>query len=101
MVILYSVLNPLKDLSKAGYNIPKGLASMERIDKIMNAENNIKESARPAELKGFDGNISSKAYASATRKADRCLQTSTLPFLRARWWRLWVSPDPESLLWST
>ena len=35
MVILYSVLNPLKDFSKAGYNIPKGLASMERIDKIM------------------------------------------------------------------
>ena len=39
MVILYSIINPLKDLSKASYNIPKGLASMERINKILNAEN--------------------------------------------------------------
>ncbi|WP_336245178.1 ABC transporter transmembrane domain-containing protein, partial [Thomasclavelia ramosa] len=39
LVILYSVINPLKEFSKAGYNIPKGLASMERIDKILFAEN--------------------------------------------------------------
>lgn len=43
MVILYSVINPLKDLSKAGYNIPRGLASMERVDKILKAPNNIVE----------------------------------------------------------
>lgn len=43
MVILYSVINPLKDFSKASYNIPKGLASMERVDKILKAPNNIKE----------------------------------------------------------
>ena len=43
MVILYSIINPLKEFSKAGYNIPKGLASMERIDKILMAENTIKE----------------------------------------------------------
>lgn len=43
MVILYSVINPLKDLSKASYNIPKGLASMERVDKILKAPNNIVE----------------------------------------------------------
>ena len=43
MVILYSVINPLKDLSKASYNIPKGLASMERVDKILKTENNIVE----------------------------------------------------------
>ncbi len=49
MVILYSVLQPLKDLSKASYNIPKGLASMERVDKILKAENNIKE--RPDAVK--------------------------------------------------
>ena len=60
MVILYSVLNPLKDFSKAGYNIPKGLASMERIDKIMDAENNIKEPANPAELTGLDDRIQFK-----------------------------------------
>lgn len=50
MAILYSVINPLKDLSKAGYNIPKGLASMERVDKILKAENNIKEIANPKPL---------------------------------------------------
>ena len=43
MVILYSVIQPIKDLSKAAYNIPKGLASMERIDKILDAENSITE----------------------------------------------------------
>ena len=43
MVILYSIINPLKDFSKASYSIPKGLASMERIDKILKAENPIRE----------------------------------------------------------
>lgn len=43
MVILYSILQPLKDFSHAGYNIPKGLASMERVDKILQAESNITE----------------------------------------------------------
>ena len=60
MVILYSVLNPLKEFTRAGYNIPKGLASMERIDKIMNAENNIKEIAQPVEIKEFRQEISFK-----------------------------------------
>ena len=50
MVILYSVINPLKEFSKAGYNIPKGLASMERVDKILKADNPIKEPANPTPL---------------------------------------------------
>ncbi len=50
MVILYSIINPLKEFSKAGYNIPRGLASLERIDKIMKAENPIKEPVNPVEL---------------------------------------------------
>ena len=54
MTILYSVLAPLKEFSKAGYNIPKGLASMERVDKILEAENEIKEADNPKALKGFD-----------------------------------------------
>ncbi len=54
MTILYSVLAPLKEFSKASYNIPKGLASMERVDKIMNAENDIKEIAKPIKIKGFN-----------------------------------------------
>ena len=57
MVILYSIINPLKEFSKAGYNIPKGLASMERIDKILKAENDIKEKAHPVHVKEFTGKI--------------------------------------------
>lgn len=60
MVILYSVINPLKDFSKAGYNIPKGLASMERVDKILKAENKIKESPNPKSLKGLNEKIEFK-----------------------------------------
>ena len=44
LVILYSIIAPLKEFSRAGYNIPKGLASMERIDQILNAEIEIKDS---------------------------------------------------------
>ena len=57
MVILYSVLNPLKEFARAGYNIPKGLASMERVDKILKAENNIKERPDPIALDGFEDKI--------------------------------------------
>lgn len=60
MVILYSVLQPLKDFSKASYNIPKGLASMERVDKILNAENNIKEIAEPISISDFKDKIEIK-----------------------------------------
>lgn len=60
LVILYSVINPLKEFSKAGYNIPKGLASMERIDKILFAENPIKEPASPRPLGGMDDKIEFK-----------------------------------------
>ncbi len=58
MTILYSVLNPLKEFSRASYNIPKGLASMERVDAIMNAENDIKEIENPVKLEGFKDKIS-------------------------------------------
>ncbi|MBQ6377994.1 MAG: ABC transporter ATP-binding protein [Prevotella sp.] len=57
MVMLYSIINPLKDFSKAGYNIPKGLASMERVDKILMAENTIKETANPKHIASFDHQI--------------------------------------------
>lgn len=57
MVILYSVLNPLKEFARAGYNIPKGLASMERVDKILKAENNIKERPDPLQLDSFEDKI--------------------------------------------
>lgn len=57
MVILYSIIQPLKDFSKAGYNIPKGLASMERIDKILLAENVIKEKDNPKHISEFCNKI--------------------------------------------
>ncbi len=60
MVILYSIINPLKDFAKAGYNIPKGLASMERVDKILQAENPIKEPANPVALTGMERQIEFK-----------------------------------------
>jgi energy-coupling factor transporter ATP-binding protein EcfA2 len=53
MTILYSVLAPLKEFSRASYNIPNGLASMERVDTIMNAENDIKQPSAPKKLGGF------------------------------------------------
>ena len=57
MVILYSVINPLKEFSKAGYNIPKGLASMERVDKILKAENKIVEIPNPKPLNGLEEQV--------------------------------------------
>lgn len=60
MVILYSVINPLKEFSKAGYSIPKGLASMERVDKILKAENKIVEIANPKPLNGLHDKIEFK-----------------------------------------
>ena len=57
MVILYSIINPLKEFSKAGYNIPKGLASMERVDKILMADDSIKESDHPQHIHQFEHQI--------------------------------------------
>ncbi|NDV58023.1 ABC transporter ATP-binding protein [Bacteroides sp. 519] len=57
LVVLYSVLNPLKEFSRASYNIPKGMASMERINKILDAENKILEQDNPIPLNGFNDKI--------------------------------------------
>lgn len=57
LVMLYSIINPLKEFSKAGYNIPKGLASVERIDKILKAEDTIKEPETPVHIKSFEHQI--------------------------------------------
>ena len=57
MVILYSVINPIKELSKATYQIPVGLASMDRIDFILKADNPIKEPAEPQPMPSFDKDI--------------------------------------------
>ena len=60
MVIFYSIINPAKDFSKASYNIQRGLASMQRIDKIMNAENPITDPEHPIELTTFKQGIKYK-----------------------------------------
>ncbi len=57
LVILYSIINPLKEFSKASYNIPKGLASMERVDKILKAEITIKDPEHPKPLIAFEHQI--------------------------------------------
>lgn len=57
MVILYSIIQPLKDFSKASYAIPKGMASVERVSKILNAQNPIKETVRPRRTEGLEREI--------------------------------------------
>ena len=60
LVILYTILQPIKDLSKAGYSIQKGMASMERINKIMAAENNIRETENPKHIENLNDEIELK-----------------------------------------
>ena len=57
LVMLYSIINPLKEFSKASYNIPKGLASMDRIDKILQAEVEIKDKENPEHIQSFEHQI--------------------------------------------
>lgn len=57
LVIFYSIINPAKDLSKAGYSIRKGMASLERIDKVLDAQSNIFEDPDAQGISGFDGSI--------------------------------------------
>lgn len=57
MVILYSIIQPLKDLSKAAYNIPKGMASVVRVNKILNAEDHITECPNPASIEHLTDEI--------------------------------------------
>ena len=78
MVILYSVLNPLKEFAKAGYNIPKGLASRERVDKILKAENNIREIENPVELKGFNDKIEFRGVCFSYEKGKPVLKNIDL-----------------------
>ena len=50
LTMLYSIINPLKELSKASYNIPRGLAAMERIDAVLKAENPITDGKKGVEM---------------------------------------------------
>ncbi|MGP1436729.1 MAG: ABC transporter ATP-binding protein [Phocaeicola sp.] len=57
LVMLYNLINPLKEFSKASYQIPKGLASMERVDKILKAENKMKISEHPIHISTLNDKI--------------------------------------------
>lgn len=57
LVIFYSIINPAKDLSKAMYSVQKGLASMERVDKILHAVNPIADPADPQRISDFKGEV--------------------------------------------
>ena len=57
LVIFYSIINPAKDLSKATYSIRRGMASLERIDKILNTQSNIREIENPNKLTNFQSVI--------------------------------------------
>ncbi len=58
LVIFYNIINPAKELSKAMYSIQKGLASMERVDKILSADNPIKDPEKPVKINHLKGNVS-------------------------------------------
>ncbi|MDD2284269.1 MAG: ABC transporter ATP-binding protein [Paludibacter sp.] len=60
LVIFYSIINPAKELSRAFYGIRKGMAALDRIDKILNTENNIPEPKKPIEITGFHDKIEFK-----------------------------------------
>ena len=72
LVMLYSIINPLKEFSKASYNIPKGLASMERIDKILQAEVEIKDKENPEHISSFEHQIEFRhvSFAYTDNKTD-------------------------------
>ena len=57
MVIFYSIINPAKDLSRAMYAIQKGMASLERVDKILDAENPIADPENPQCIAALKGEV--------------------------------------------
>ena len=75
LVMLYSIINPLKEFSKASYNIPKGLASMERIDKILQAEVEIKDKENPEHIASFEHQIEFRhvSFAYTDYKSDELI----------------------------
>ena len=75
LVMLYSIINPLKEFSKASYNIPKGLACMERIDKILQAEVEIKDKENPEHIASFEHQIEFRhvSFAYTDNKSDELI----------------------------
>ncbi|MCR4768704.1 MAG: ABC transporter ATP-binding protein/permease [Bacteroidaceae bacterium] len=78
LVILYSILQPIKDLSKAGYSIQKGMASLERINKILDAENNIKEIENAVEIDDLHSEIELRNVSFSYNESHKVLQDINL-----------------------
>lgn len=84
MVILYSIIQPLKDLSRASYSIPKGMASMERINRILNAPNPIAEPAAPQHIEGLKDKIEFRGVSFSYNGATQVLTDVNLTVRRGQ-----------------
>ena len=82
--ILYQVINPIKDLSKAGYAIPKGLASVDRIDKILLAQNDIKDPEKPVEMESLKKEIKYNAVSFSYEEGREVLHDINLTIPRGK-----------------
>ncbi len=94
-----SIINPLKDFAKAGYNIPKGLASMERVDKILKAENPIKEPVNPLPLHGMNDRIEFKDLSFSYDGKREVLKHVNLMVPKGQTIALVASSAPANLHW--
>ena len=84
LVIFYSIINPFKDLSKASYSVRRGLASLERIDRILNTQPDIKEPASPLPLQAFEKEVRYEHISFAYQKGRPVLQDVSLTIPRGK-----------------
>lgn len=99
MVILYSIINPLKDFSKASYMIPRGLASMERVDKILKAPNNIVEKEKPQHLSSLNKDIQFNHITFSYNGQTQVLNDINLRIKKEKRLRWWDKAAPVNQLW--
>ena len=84
LVILYSVIEPIKELSRATYSVRKGLASMERINKVLEAENPIKDPRNPEKLEDFKDSIRLENVSFAYENGRQILKDVSLEIPRGK-----------------
>ena len=84
LVIFYSIINPFKDLSKASYSVRRGLASLERIDRILNTRSNITEPAQPLPLKSFEKEVRYEHVSFAYQSGQPVLRDVSLTIPRGK-----------------
>ena len=84
LVIFYSIINPFKDLSKASYSVRRGLASLERIDRILNTHSNITEPAQPLPLQSFEKEVRYEHVSFAYQSGQPVLRDVSLTIPRGK-----------------